>query len=123
MTMRAALTLGVGLVLLSTAAWGQDSDPRANHWFRVSWEPRTAGGVPTIGGHVHNDSPYRVTDVRLRVEGLDADDQPVGRTFAWAIGDVVPGGEMSFVVETMPGAVNYRIAVHSYNVVSGGAAR
>src|SRR5437660_4592861 len=34
---------------------------------------------------VRNDSRYRVTDVRLQVEGLNADRQPVGRTFAWAL--------------------------------------
>jgi hypothetical protein len=33
-----------------------------------------------------SDSPHRVTDVRLRIEGLDAENQSVGPTFAWALG-------------------------------------
>ncbi len=71
---------------------------------------------------VFNDSPYRVTDVRLQVEGLDADHHLVGRTLAWAIGDIAPGGETSFVAEPMPGAVRYRITVVSYDLVSLGQA-
>jgi hypothetical protein len=70
---------------------------------------------------VHNDSPFRVTDVRLQLEGLGADRQAVGWTFAWAVGDLVPGGETSFVFDALPGAVSYRFAVVSYDVVSAPA--
>jgi hypothetical protein len=74
--------------------------------------------VPTIKGNVFNDSPYRVTDVRLQIDGLDADRRLVGRRLAWAFGDIVPGGETSFVAEPLPGAVDYRITVVSYDLVS-----
>src|SRR2546427_3627306 len=84
--MRASLALGLVLVLLATAAWGQNADGSANRWFRVSWEPSRDGVPFTIEGQVFSDSPYRVTNVRLQVEGLDADSQPVGRTSAWALG-------------------------------------
>lgn len=116
MTLKAALAFGLALGLLTTAAWAQD--PPANGSFRVSWEPRAAGVVPTIEGRVHNDSAYRVTNVRLQIEGLDADDRLVGRAVAWALGDIMPGGETTFVVETVAGAVTYRIAVQSFDVVS-----
>jgi len=56
--------------------------------------------------------------VRLRVEGLGPDGQPVGRTFGWALGDIGPGGETSFVVESIRGAATYRIAVDSFDTVS-----
>jgi hypothetical protein len=118
--MRTSLALGVALVLLTTAAWGQNADGSAGRWFRVSWEPSTDGGPATIEGQVFSDSPDRVTNVRLQVEGLDAHGQPVGRTFAWALGDIAPGGETSFVVEPIPGAVTYRIAVVSFDLVSLG---
>lgn len=118
--MRAAIALAIALMLPTTAAWGQDRGRPANDSFRVSWEPETDRVTPRIEGRVHNDSRFRVTDVRLQVDGLDADGQPVGRTFAWALGDIVAGGETSFVVEGMRGAVTYRISVHSFDVVSGG---
>jgi len=120
-----ALVFEVGLLLLTTTAWGQTGqtgEQAAQRWFQVSWAPPTAGVVSSIKGSVFNDSPYRVTDVRLQVEGLDADHHLVGRTLAWAIGDIAPGGETSFVAEPMPGAVSYRITVVSYDLVSLGQA-
>ena len=126
MMMRRSLTLGLALALLTTAAWGQagpTGERAAQRWFRVSWAPPTGGVVSSIKGSVFNDSPYRVTDVRLQVEGLDPDRQPVGRTLVWAFGDIAPGGETSFVAEPMPGAVSYRITVVSYDLVSLGQVR
>jgi hypothetical protein len=120
--MRRSLALGLALVLLTTAAWGQTGEPAAQRWFRVSWVPPTDGVVSTIKGSVTNDSPYRVTDVRLQVEGLDADHHSVGRRLAWAVGDIVPGGETFFAAEPLPGAVSYRITVVSYDLVSLGQA-
>jgi len=120
--MRVFLAFGLALVLMTTAAWGQSHDQSPNGWFRVSWEPRPYGPPSTIEGNVYNTSPYRVTDVRLRVEGLDAGNHPVGQSLAWAIGDIVPGGETSYVVEAIPGAVNYRVTVLSFDVISVGQA-
>ncbi len=120
-----ALAFGLGFILLTTTAGGQTGqtgEQAARPWFQVSWAPPTAGVVSSIKGSVFNDSPYRVTDVRLQVEGLDADHHLVGRTLAWAIGDIAPGGETSFVAEPMPGAVSYRITVVSYDLVSLGQA-
>src|SRR5438105_3316768 len=73
------------------------------------------GGIEPI---VHNDSRYRVTDVQLRVEGLNADNHEVGQRVVWALGDIAPSGETSVVAERIPGAVNYRITVVSFDLVS-----
>jgi hypothetical protein len=120
--MRGALTCGLALVLMTTAAWGQTGEQMAQRWFRVSWAPATNGVVSTIKGNVFNDSPYRVTDVRLQIEGLDAERHPVGLRLAWAVGDIDPGGETSFAAEPVPGAISYRITVVSYDLVSLGQA-
>jgi hypothetical protein len=42
----------------------------------------------------------------------------VGRAFAWAFGDIVPGGDTSFAFEPMPAASSYWIGVVSYDLVS-----
>jgi len=97
--MRVSFALALALILPITA-WGQTPDQSANDWFRVSWKPSTHRVASRIEGHVYNDSPYRVTAVRLRVQGVDA--------------------ETSFVVEAIPGAVTYRIAVLAFDVVSLG---
>ena len=120
--MRRSLTFGLGLLLLATAAWGQTGELPAQRGFRVSWSPPTDGTVARIKGNVFNDSPYTVTDVRLQIEGLDAEHRAVGRRLAWAFGDIVPGGKTSFAAEPLPGAVSYQITVVSYDLVSLGQA-
>ncbi len=85
----------------------------------MSVERETDPVAHRVEGRVHNGSPFRVTDVRLDVRGLDANRRPVGQTFVWAIGDIASGGQSSFVFEAMPDAVTYHITVVSYHVVSG----
>jgi hypothetical protein len=114
-----ALGLGLAIVLMTAPVWGQVHERLGNGWFRVTWQPRSDGVAPRIEGHVYNDSAVRVTNVRLQVEGLAADSHLAGKTFVWAVGDVVPGGETYFVVESIPRAVSYRIGVVSFDVVSG----
>jgi hypothetical protein len=118
-----ALGFGLALMLVATVAWGQDQQLPAGDSFRVSWERETNPVARRIEGRVQNNSPFRVTDVRLEVQGLDAGSRPVGRTFAWALGEIAPGGDTSFVTEAVPGAVTYQITVVSYDVVSGPVAR
>jgi hypothetical protein len=115
--MRAAIALVLALTL-PAAASAQERGWPANDWFHVSWHPEPGQVRHRIEGRVSNSSRVRVTDVRLQVEGLDAGGQPVGRTFAWAIGDITPGGETSFVFDGMNGAATYRIAVDSFDIVS-----
>jgi hypothetical protein len=121
------LAVALGLVLLTTTAWGQAGQAGEQFaqtgWFRVSWAPPTEGVVSSIKGSVFNDSLYRVTDVHLQVEGLGPDGRSVGRTLVWAFGDVAPRGETSFVAEPLPGAVSYRITVVSFDLVSVGQVR
>jgi hypothetical protein len=118
--MKVSLVLGLAVALIAAPVWGQEHDPFAAGRFHVTWEPRPYGAPGMIEGHVHNDSMARVANVRVEVEGLAADHHLVGRKLAWVIGDIVPGGETYFVVESLPGAVTYRIDVVSFNVVSGG---
>jgi len=114
--MRTYLALGLVLVVLTSPARGQNWDS----WFRVSWGPEANGKTPTarIEASVHNDSPYHITDMELAVEGLSADQHPVGQRLVWALGDIDPGSESSFVTEAIPGAVTYRITVISFDIVS-----
>jgi hypothetical protein len=114
--MRIHLALALALLALASPTWAADWDG----WFHVSWGPEPEGKTPTprIEASVRNDSPYRVTDVQLEVEGLNTDEQSVGRRVVWALGDIESGGESSFVIEAMPGAVTYRMSVTAFDVVS-----
>lgn len=116
---RALLVFGLALVmLLPAAAWAQRDGRVAASSFRVSWTPSSTAMVPRIIGHVLNDSQYLVTNVRLVIEGLDADHHSVGRAFTWAFGDIEPGGKTAFSAEPIRGSVSYRIEVVSWDLVS-----
>ena len=85
-----AVGLGVVLMRVATAASAQDQTLAVAGAFRVSWDREPDPVDRRIEGRVHNDSLFPVTDVRLEVQGLDAGGRPVGRTSAWALGDIAP---------------------------------
>jgi hypothetical protein len=115
---RVALACGLALFLLTASAWAQNADPPPTSSFRVAWHEQTGAPVPLLEGQVSNLSAAWVTDVRLRVEGVNRAGDPVGVKFTWALGDILPGGETAFIVWSMPDAVDYRISVASFDVVS-----
>lgn len=86
----------------------------------MSWESRKHGTTPALEGYVYNDWVFRVSDVRLRIEGLDADSRPVGETVAWTFHSIAPGDRAYFVSPTVAGAAGYRVTVAWFNVVRGG---
>ncbi len=112
--------LMIMLVVLGPAAWAQNFGGSTAQWFRVSWGPRTYGVRPSIEGYVHNDSVYWVGNVRLQIEGLDAETRPVGERYVWTFGNIAPSDRGYFVAESLPGATTYRITVASFDVVSRG---
>lgn len=121
---RAGLRTFVGLMVLvavlGPAAWAQNFAGSSADWFRVSWGPRTYGLRPSIEGYVANHSLYWVSNVRLRIEGLDAATRPVGERYVWTFGTIAPSDRGYFVAETVRGAATYRITVVSFDVVSRG---
>jgi hypothetical protein len=112
------LALALFVALAPTAGYGQDHGQSPNNWFRASWQP---GILPsTIEGHVYNNSPFRAIDVRLQIEGLDGANHRMGERLVWASNDIAPGGRTSYFTETIPGAVDYRVTVVSFEIVSEG---
>ena len=116
----ASLALACAIILggLAAEARGQNPDRPALSSFRVNWNHRATSIGQAIVGSVSNTSTVRVTDVRLRVEGLNSAGNSVGVSFVWALGDIPPASETSFVAESIPGAADYRISVESFDLVS-----
>jgi hypothetical protein len=114
------LALAALLSLLPATVWGQDQGQSPPNWFRVSWQP---GVLPsTIEGQVQNTSPFRAIDVRVQIEGVDAENHSVGQRLVWLSDDIAPGGTTSYFSESILGAVGYRVSVASFELVSGGEA-
>jgi len=110
------LALALVIALAPKAGWGEDQGDSQSNWFRVSWQP---GVLPsTIEGHVDNTSPFRAIDVRLHIEGVDAANHRMGERLVWADDDIVPGGTTSYFAETIPGAVDYRVTVVSFELIA-----
>jgi hypothetical protein len=101
-----------------TGAGAQGAGESSAPPFRVTWQPRAYGVVPALEGRVQNDLPFRITAVRLRVEGFDDAGQPVGETSTWAFGSIPAGGQGHFVVPPLPRAATYRITVAGFDRVA-----
>ena len=118
MLLTCAIAVLMVLPGLVTAVLAQGTATPAADALRVTWQPRQYTVVPAIEGYVQNESVFRVSSVRLRVEGFDANGQAVGETSTWAFGTIAPGGRGHFVVPNVPGATTYRITVTSFDRVS-----
>jgi hypothetical protein len=71
-----------------------------------------------VTGYVKNETDYRITNVRLRVDALDSNGQQLGTTFGWVYGDVRAGGQASFRVVTPAPAPGTTFQVMSFHLVS-----
>jgi len=125
--LRTVIALGLALLtqlaLLPTVGSARSDDELSARWFRVTLLPASEGAKSRISGEVRSQAPYRVTNVRIEIEGLNADNGSAGRTFAWAVGDLPAGGATFFAVRPILGSVSYRGRVVSWDLVSVGEAQ
>jgi hypothetical protein len=117
---RVGMSLLLALVVSWTAtdglAQGVPTPPAEP--LRVTWQRRAYAVVPVIEGYVENGTVFRVSAVRLRIEGFDASGESVGETSTWTFGSIPPGGRGHFVVPPVPRATTYRITVTAFDRVS-----
>src|SRR5262249_2889291 len=113
-------TLALVLMLAASAtAWAQNFGGSPAQWFHVTWDQREDGNVTTIEGYVQNASPFRGTNGRFQIDGLNGGRRPVAQAFGWTIGDIPPGDRGYFIAPAISGATAYQITVSSFDVVSG----
>jgi hypothetical protein len=70
-----------------------------------------------VEGYVYNNLPWRITNVRVRVETLDATGAVTGESSGWVVGGVKGGGRAYFYVPVSSPAASYRASVQSYHKV------
>jgi hypothetical protein len=73
---------------------------------------------PRATGHVTNDSSYRLTNVRLRLDATDAAGQALPPAFGWVSGDVPAHGQGWFRIQVPPNAVHLSVSVIGFDLVS-----
>jgi hypothetical protein len=70
-----------------------------------------------VEGYVYNGLPWRITNVRLRVESVDASGTVTAAASGWVVGDVKAGGRAYFYVPVSARAATYRASVQSFDKV------
>lgn len=122
---RPALAVAAALlvaVLLAASSSAQDATPSGT-FLRVQWHVIELPEPVHIKleGYVYNDSPIRVTDVRLHVVERDSAARAVGEAWGWVFGDVPARDSAYFAIPLETVADTYDVAVVSFDGVANEA--
>jgi hypothetical protein len=71
-----------------------------------------------VEGYVYNGLPSRISNVRLRVDSVDANGAVTASASGWVVGDVKAGGRGYFYVAVPAPANSYRATVQSFDKVA-----
>ena len=74
-----------------------------------------------VEGYVYNGLPWRISNVRLRVDSIDANGAVTASASGWVVGDVKAGGRAYFYVPVPTPANTYRASVQSFDKVAAEA--
>lgn len=107
-----ATTLGTPTVPRAQTAIASDQSP-FGFQYEQTQTPRGVG----VEGYVYNALPWRITNVRLQVDSLDANGTLIASASGWVVGDVPAGGRGYFYVPVSAPAAMYRATVQTYNKV------
>ena len=108
------LTLAGG----ASAAHAEPATADTQTQFRFELAQANGHRGPGVHGYVHNGLPWRIANVRLRVDSIDATGAVTAVTSGWIIGDVNAGGRAYFYVPITSPAETYRATVQSFDRVS-----
>ena len=107
-----ATTIGMGTVPTVKTAIAADPAP-----FRFEFGYTESHRGVAIAGYVYNPLPWRITNVRLQVESVDAAGAVVSSNSGWVLGDVAAGGRGYFYVPVPAQAATYRPSVQAFDKV------
>jgi hypothetical protein len=117
-TQRLLLTLLALSVLVGRVAQAQSLETSVQGPFRFEFEEVTNHRGPAVEGYLYNGLPWRIGDVRVRIESLDPTGQVRGEAYGWALGDSPAGGRAFFTVPITVHGATYRVSVDSFDKVS-----
>jgi hypothetical protein len=111
------LVIAMTLTTIAAADVARAETATADAPFRL--ELAQANGTRGLGveGYIYNGLPWRITNVRVRVESVDENGTVFGSASGWVIGDVKAGGRGYFYVPVSVPAKTYRGTVESFDKV------
>jgi hypothetical protein len=117
-------TVGVLIagLLGPTVAVAEPAQPDSPFRFEIERRGNPRRGL-AVEGYLYSDLPWRITNVRLRVESVDSNGAVTAESHGWLLGDVAPGDRAYFYLPISSPAPTYRPAVESFDRVSGSPAR
>ena len=123
--MRLTYVVALGLTLVTVTGLGLPNpvaaDPYADvaKLLRVESESGVdALGPPRLTGHIYNDSVYRISSVRLRIETVDASNQVVKESLAWVYATLPARGRAYFSVRRPSSGEFFRLTVESFVLIA-----
>ena len=106
-----AAALGTAVVPAGIAMAGEPSS------FEFQLEQTESYRGLGVHGYVHNPLQWRITNVRVQVDSVDANGALLASASGWVQGDVSAGGRAYFYVPITAPAPAYRASVRSFDRV------
>jgi hypothetical protein len=107
----------VGGLVAPVVTTAQTPAADAQTQFRFELEEARGHRGRGVEGYVYNELPWRITNVRVRVDSLDGNGTVTSSGSGWVIGDVRAGGRAYFYVPVSSAAATYRASVLSFDKV------
>ena len=110
----ATIVMTIGTATAATAQTATTSDQSP---FRFQFEQTTSPRGVGVEGYVYNALPWRITNVRVQVDSVDAAGTVVASASGWVLGDVPARGRGYFYVPVAEQAATYRPSVRTFDKV------
>ena len=108
-------TIATILGTAATAARAQTAIASDDSPFRFQFEQSQGPRGLAVEGYVYNTLPWRITNVRVQVDSIEANGTLVASASGWALGDVAAGGRCFFYVPVSAPAATYRPSVQRFD--------
>jgi hypothetical protein len=117
---RLLLVLGmlVTIVAVSVVSNAQTAAGDEHSQFRFEFQQTESHRGLAVEGWAYNGLPWRITNVRVRVDSVDTNGTVIASAAGWVLGDVNAGGRGYFYVPVSSPAPTYRVSVQSFDKVA-----
>src|SRR5262249_485143 len=111
-TFAPVLLLCLVIIGAATALAQSTFDP--DRFFGIEWSGGERRGRPNVNGYVVNNYRVRAANMRLLVDGLDANGKVIDTTSGY-VAEVPPGARVYFEVPLKQKAARYRVTITGWD--------
>jgi hypothetical protein len=105
------LLFAMTLTTIAGTGIAMAESPTADTPFRFDLAQSNSHRGTGVEGYVYNGLPWRISNVRLRIDSVDASGAVTASASGWVVGDVKAGGRAYFYVPVPAPATTYRATV------------